>query len=530
MRLANRLFAFVSSCGLVGLLAGCGGGAGLAAGSSGETTNDYGNGFLSRGRGAAVIPIPSTGAAMFTAAAGGDIFYLAHTPTLSLFRSAKIVFTSNRAGNDDIFVMDTDGSNLRQLTTDTGQDRNPTITGDGTKVFFESNRNGLPQIYCVNTDGTGEKRLTNNATSDSNPSVTQDGKLVCFTSNRNGNWEIYLMNNDGSGQKRLTNNSKTDDSPEFSPDGSKIVYISDQAADNKRHIWTMSVDGTTQFQVTKGLSPETEPRWSPDMQKILFVNSSGWIYTIKPDGTGVAGLVTGSPWIRYSPVFTPDGQRLLYSVDTTGDQEVYLATAAGANPVRLTTSPGSSDTQIAVSGIIAPTRVYVGALAADGGKDPVFGLESGGFIAGLDPSGKVAEMLAIDGDDRYSILVESLYLGPNAALVGGLISAEPQVILNQDNGRGIAFTQILGPTSVLFPATTNAAELFFNKDTGRLTSVVPISRGRGPGGNGALENGRFVIRGRIAGAIDMTTKRNLAPGGAKEVSIDPRTGQIMGVK
>ena len=116
----------------------------------------------------------------------------------------KIVFTSTRDGNNEIYVMNAvDGSNQTRLTNNTDIDEFPAWSPDSTKIAFTSNLD----IYVMNAvDGSDQTNISNNAAFDSRPSWSPDGTKIAFTSTRDGNNEIYVMNAvDGSNQTRLTN-------------------------------------------------------------------------------------------------------------------------------------------------------------------------------------------------------------------------------------------------------------------------------------------------------------------------------------
>ncbi|MCH8978080.1 MAG: PD40 domain-containing protein, partial [Armatimonadetes bacterium] len=111
-----------------------------------------------------------------------------------------------------------------------------------TKIAFVSERNGNEEIYVMNMDGTGQRRLTNNPAVDSSPSFSPDGTKIAFSSTRDGDFEIYVMNADGTGQTNLTNSAAIDGNPSFSPDGSKIAFSSDRSGNQE--VYVMNVDGT----------------------------------------------------------------------------------------------------------------------------------------------------------------------------------------------------------------------------------------------------------------------------------------------
>ena len=91
------------------------------------------------------------------------------------------------------------------------------FTGNRSMIVFESDRDGNTEIYIMNTDGSNLKNLSQNKARDWNPKVYPDNKKIVFMSDRDDNWEIYIMNFDGSNQINLSNNPRTDFSFSFLP-------------------------------------------------------------------------------------------------------------------------------------------------------------------------------------------------------------------------------------------------------------------------------------------------------------------------
>ena len=136
------------------------------------------------------------------------------TPTVTAVSNGKIAFVSQRDGNDEIYTMNADGSNVQRLTFDPigspKSDLSPVWSPDGTRIAFVSNRDGNYEIYVMNADGSNQQRLTSSNDGDLNPTWSPDGTRIAFATNRDtGNnieYEIYVMNTDGSNQQRLTYN------------------------------------------------------------------------------------------------------------------------------------------------------------------------------------------------------------------------------------------------------------------------------------------------------------------------------------
>jgi Tol biopolymer transport system component len=122
----------------------------------------------------------------------------------------KIVFTSERDGNRNIYVMNTDGTEQTQLTDHSAHDYEPVFSPDGLSIVFTSERDGNKEIYIMNNEGKNLTNLSNNSAHDWNPRYYPDNQKIVFQSTRDGNWEIYMMNLNGSRQTNLTNHPRTD--------------------------------------------------------------------------------------------------------------------------------------------------------------------------------------------------------------------------------------------------------------------------------------------------------------------------------
>jgi Tol biopolymer transport system component len=177
---------------------------------------------------------------------------------------AKIAFYSpfeGGAGNEEIYVMNADGTAVTRLTNLAGNDRDPKWSPDGTKIMFEQGAFAATEIYVMNSDGTNLVNLTNNPAVERTPDWSPDGTKIAFASNRDGNHEIYVMNANGSGQTRLTNSAFADDHPVWSPDGAKIAFESNR--DGNYEIYVMDPDGSGQTRLTNSAGDDTQPDWQP---------------------------------------------------------------------------------------------------------------------------------------------------------------------------------------------------------------------------------------------------------------------------
>jgi Tol biopolymer transport system component len=180
----------------------------------------------------------------------------------------KIAFYSNRDGDYEAYTMDPDGSNIQQLTTDHGMYGDyefmlPLLgwSPDGEQIVFASDRDGDLEIFIMDADGSNIHQLTSNEDIDQFPDWSPDGKQIIFDSDRYGDEEIFVMNTDGTNLRQLTSNNGTSIYPEWSPDGSQIAFSSDRDGDFE--IWIMDADGSNQQQLTFNEVKEFLPAWSP---------------------------------------------------------------------------------------------------------------------------------------------------------------------------------------------------------------------------------------------------------------------------
>ena len=244
---------------------------------------------------------------------------------------SQIAFVSERDGNSEIYVINSDGSGLTNLTNNPAQDHAPAWSADGSKIAFTSNRGeGLYNLYVMGADGSDPTRLVTIAGPNHRPHWSPDGSKILVASIY-GEGVIYVVNLGASDLTNLTIDSGLGDGSHasWSPDGSKIVF------ESRSHIYVMNADGSNRTDLGEGI----RPAWSPDGSKIAFSASDQSINSINPDGSDRTRLIARLPdesVLRVLPSWSPDGTRIAFKTLSDDDLGVVVMNADGSNQVRLT--------------------------------------------------------------------------------------------------------------------------------------------------------------------------------------------------
>ena len=249
-------------------------------------------------------------------------------------RLGEIAFVSDRDGDFEIYLMNTDGNNIVKLTDNTSNDWEPSWSPDGSKILFRSYRDGYSSIYIMDSDGKNVIKLTDNTYWDGGPIWSPDGSKVAFYSERNKKYDIYVINSDGTEEVKLSDIEYFTFNPTWSPDGSKIAFSSDNQGEYNTYV--MNSDGTD---IVKDNSViDWSYSWLPDRSKCVFTSyrdGDSEIYIRDSDGRNLVQL-TDNDSFDQNPCFSPGGSKIIFYSDLDGDLEIYIMNSDGSNLLKLT--------------------------------------------------------------------------------------------------------------------------------------------------------------------------------------------------
>ncbi len=234
-------------------------------------------------------------------------------------------------------VPDGDASRAAQITSGGGEKDGRaglSWTPDG-KIVYTSSASGNQDIWIMDPDGGNKKQLTANSRDNVQPTVSSDGRYVVFVSTRDGRRNIWRMDIDGGNVKQLTKGN-SEGQPRCSPNGKSVVYMSDSSG--VVTLWKMSIDGTNPLQLTGTLS--IRPVISPDGRLIVYSHwdeksNPPWRTAIVPIEGGSPKMLTFSIPIRQTVQWSSDGNALIYSDTRGGISNLWSQPLAGGPPTPL---------------------------------------------------------------------------------------------------------------------------------------------------------------------------------------------------
>lgn len=245
----------------------------------------------------------------------------------------RIAFVNNRTRKKEIYVMDYDGANSRQLTSLHSITLLPKWSPDGKAVAFNSYRAGNPDAYVIDADGGNLRMLSGRQGLNTVPAWAPDGHTLAVTLSRGGDPDLYLIDRQGAIIRRLTRATGVDTSPAFSPNGQQIAFVSDRSGNPE--LYVMDVTGANVQRLTYGQWVDG-PAWSPRGDWIAYERQRSQgrydIYLIDPSGRNNR-VISEAGARNENPSWSPDGRFIAYASDREGGRSrICLMGVDGGSP------------------------------------------------------------------------------------------------------------------------------------------------------------------------------------------------------
>jgi TolB protein len=257
---------------------------------------------------------------------------------------SKIYFVSNRSGNKEIWSMDYDGSNQKQLTNYKTIAKDPAVSPDGRMFAFHTLTKTGWQIMIHSVE-TGKKLPFYNMVTSTieTPEFTPDGKHLLFAATVDGWLQIVMTDLNGANLTRLSRVHALEVSPKVNPKtGRDVLFISGRSGIEQ--LWKMSIDGSDIERITNGEGYVANPSWNPNGQMIAFA----WTRGFEPGAYSIFVMDLASKALTQlktidgkneGPYWAPDGVHLVFQNTPAHARaaQIYSMLSDGTKPQKLTT-------------------------------------------------------------------------------------------------------------------------------------------------------------------------------------------------
>lgn len=256
--------------------------------------------------------------------------------------TAKIVYSSTRDGNWEIYTMNTDGSQQVRLTQNFAEDFTPVWSPTGEEILFLSDRDGVPDLYLMDADGKNVRRVFKKSARREHPTWSPDGKQIAYVRK----WFIYIATLGKQEEHQLVNGFD----PTWSPDGTEIAFARGAFGSHRLTLVNVRTGRQKQVLPENTLSWQHLPAWSVTGEQIAFswlnhVLPNGklfdlvdkeTIYIVNRDGTGLAQIVSEAGKAAMDPIWDPRGNSVVYEQEIDNYFQLFKINLASRVRTQLT--------------------------------------------------------------------------------------------------------------------------------------------------------------------------------------------------
>ena len=246
--------------------------------------------------------------------------------------NTQIAFVIKKNTGSDIYTMNYDASDIKNLTHHHSIVMAPRWSPDGQYFAFTSYKNGRPEVFLRHLKTGKEKRVSSFRGLNLCGSFSPDSKKLLLTLSKDNNEEIYVLDIDTLALTRLTNSFSIDVSPAWSPDGKKIAFVSNRSGSPQ--IFTMDADGNNVKRITYEGNYNTSPSWSPRGGRIAYeglINHKYQIFAIDEEGGNLIQLTFDNADNEY-PSWSPSGRQIVFSSGLGSKSRISIMNSNGLNP------------------------------------------------------------------------------------------------------------------------------------------------------------------------------------------------------
>jgi TolB protein len=248
---------------------------------------------------------------------------------------SMIGFASNRTGNFEIWLMDWDGTNQRQITRHKALSILPSWSADNERMVYTSFARGTSDMYIINRRGGARTRVTTGLNLNTSATFSPIGNDIAFVGSVAGNPDIYIVKDDSTNLRRLTHDSSIESTPEWSPNGRQISFTSGRSGSPQ--IYTMDAEGSNVQRISFEGEWNDDATWSPDGTQIAYTSRVNGRFQIR-----VADLATHQSRIlagegsNEQPAWSPDGKWVAFQSNRSGKWQIYRMRVDGTDLLQLT--------------------------------------------------------------------------------------------------------------------------------------------------------------------------------------------------